>query len=234
VFNTNRTRQYRPITGTVHLEKANNFSQTRLITKLNELELSKSLTFLQPKLKINEPEILVVQKEEKPKPASILKEKEKEKGTVAVIKKSKTKIFPTTKGKKKEVVNDVVAQIKPPAAEIANRIIETIQNVSLKSDSVTITLYDNGEVDGDTVSILINGKVIMPMQGLSTNAITKTIYITPDLGDSIQLIMYAENLGSIPPNTGLLILQDGESRYEIRFAGDLQKNSAIVLRRKPK
>jgi hypothetical protein len=72
----------------------------------------------------------------------------------------------------------------------------------------------------------------MPKQGLSTKAITKTIYITPDLGDSLQLIMYAENLGSIPPNTGLLIIHDGDDMYQIRFAGDLQKKSAIILRRK--
>lgn len=45
--------------------------------------------------------------------------------------------------------------------------------------------------------------------------------------------MYAENLGTIPPNTGLLILQDGESRHEIRFAGDLKNNSAIILKKKP-
>lgn len=57
----------------------------------------------------------------------------------------------------------------------------------------------------------------MPKQGLSTKAITKTIYITPDLGDSLQLIMYAENLGSIPPNTGLLIIHDGDDMYQIRF-----------------
>jgi hypothetical protein len=44
--------------------------------------------------------------------------------------------------------------------------------------------------------------------------------------------MYAENLGSIPPNTGLLIIQDGEVRNEIRFAGDMQKSSAIILKRK--
>jgi hypothetical protein len=44
--------------------------------------------------------------------------------------------------------------------------------------------------------------------------------------------MYAENLGRIPPNTGLLTLMDGEDRYDIRFSGDFQKNSAIILKRK--
>jgi hypothetical protein len=126
-------------------------------------------------------------------------------------------------------VKQVVFQ---PAAEIATRKIETIRSVDIKSDSLLLTLYDNGEIDGDTVSVLLNGKVIMPSQGLMSRAINKTIYLTPEMGDSIVLIMYAENLGSIPPNTGLLVVHDGNDIYEIRFSGDLQKNSAIILRRK--
>ena len=118
--------------------------------------------------------------------------------------------------------------------ELAKRKIETIRTVDFKSDSLVLTLYDNGVIDGDTVSVVLNGKVIISKQVLNTNAIKKTIYFTPDLGDSLQVIMYAENLGKIPPNTGLLILQDGDDRYEIRFAGDLQKNSAIILKRKNK
>ena len=120
------------------------------------------------------------------------------------------------------------------AAGIATRTIETIKSVEIKSDSLVLTLYDNGVVDGDTVSVLLNGKVIMPMEGLSTKAINKTIYLTPQMGDSLILIMYAENLGSIPPNTGLLVVHDGEDTYYISFSGDLKKNAAIILKRKKK
>lgn len=95
-----------------------------------------------------------------------------------------------------------------------------------------LTLYDNGTVDGDTVSIILDGRMILAKQGLSTNAINKTIYIPQGSGDSMQLVMYAENLGSLPPNTGLLIINDGSDRYEIRFAGDLEKNAAIILKRR--
>ena len=120
------------------------------------------------------------------------------------------------------------------AEQLAKRKIETIRSVDFTSDSLVLTLYDNGEVDGDTVSVILNGKTIMSKQRLTEKANSKTIYITPDLGDSLQLIMFAENLGSIPPNTGLLIIQDGQERYQIRFEGDLRKNAAITLRRKTK
>jgi len=117
------------------------------------------------------------------------------------------------------------------ATDIALRKTMVQQTVNFKSDSLLITLYDNGEVDGDTVSVLLNGNVIMAKQGLSTNAVRKTIYIDPST-DSIQLVMYAENLGSIAPNTGLLVVRDGKDLYEIRFSGDFQKNAAIIFRRK--
>ena len=131
-----------------------------------------------------------------------------------------------------ETIKAAINSIPKAAADISSRQIETVQSVDIKNDSLLLTLYDNGEIDGDTVSILLNGKVIMPMQGLTAQGITKTIYLTPEMGDSISLIMYAENLGSIPPNTGLLIVYDGTTRHEIRFSGDLQKNSAIILKRR--
>ena len=118
------------------------------------------------------------------------------------------------------------------ASDLNKRSIETIQTVYFKTDSLNLTLYDNGEVDGDTVSVVVNGKVIMGKKGLSTKAITETLYLTPEMGDSLQMIMYAENLGTIAPNTGLLIIQDGRDRYEIRFSGDLTKNAAIIFKRR--
>lgn len=139
----------------------------------------------------------------------------------------------------KPVATAPVAAAKPtvvrpagPVFDMGNRSVETIQTVYFKNDSIKLTLYDNGEVDGDTVSVVLNGKMIMSKKGLSTNAITQTLYLLPEMGDSLQMIMYAENLGTIAPNTGLLIVQDGRDRYEIRFSGDLNKNAAIIFKRR--
>lgn len=118
------------------------------------------------------------------------------------------------------------------AVDIDSRKTEIIRTVFYKSDSLVVSLYDNGEIDGDIVSVVLNGKVIIAQNELNTSPIRIVINITPELGDSLHFIMYAENLGKIPPNTGLLILQDGDERHEIRFAGDLQKNSGIILKRR--
>jgi hypothetical protein len=101
------------------------------------------------------------------------------------------------------------------------------------SDSLMLSLYDNGEIDGDTVSVLLNGQVILAKQGLNARANNKTIYIPANTSE-VELIMYAESLGSIPPNTGLLVVRDGKEMYELRFSGDYQKNASILFRRKLK
>lgn len=211
-FTTVATRDYRSLTGSINLQRKSNYRQSALVPHLEELGLSNELSFVEQPVK-EDP--AVVAKAETPKPVKTKPEKQK----------------PVKEPKQDPVVvAPVVTQPTAPAADVTKRKIETIQSVDYKSDSLVLTLYDNGEIDGDTVSVLMNGNVIIPKQGLSTRAYRKTIS-TKD-ADSIQLVMYAETLGSIPPNTGLLVVRDGEDIYEIRFSGDYQKNAAIVFRRK--
>lgn len=117
------------------------------------------------------------------------------------------------------------------AKQVADREFYKPQEINFKSDSLVIALFDNGEVDGDTVSVLLNGEVIVAKQCLKTIAFKKTIYI-PHGEYQANIVLYAENLGIYPPNTGLLVIYDGEERYNVRFSADLKKNAAIVLKRK--
>lgn len=246
MFSTNRTKEYAPATGYIHVEKKIDFKESPLVKQLKVLGLDNDLSFIPVEKPAEEPaEEVVVVKTEPVKEQPVVKskpvEKEKPANPQNTAKEKPVQVKPAKEKETTEPTKEVTVrnepqklqEIKPrqPAADINGRIIETIQSVNYSSDSLVITLYDNGEVDGDTVSVLMNGKVIMPMVGLSTNAVRKTIY-TKDITDSLQIVMYAENLGTLPPNTGLLIVNDGKERYEIRFSGDLKKNSAIVFKRK--
>ncbi len=113
---------------------------------------------------------------------------------------------------------------------VKNRKTEAPQFVNFVSDSLVLILYDNGEVDGDTVSVLLNGEMLMYRQGLKTAAIRKTIYITPGQ-EELTLVLFAENLGRYPPNTGLLVVYDGETRHQLRFSADFQKNASVLFKR---
>ncbi len=133
----------------------------------------------------------------------------------------------------------VASEIKKPApditqkaAVIAGRKTEFSQIVNFKSDSLELSLYDNGEIDGDTVSVYMNGEVFWANQGLKATAIKKTIYLPPGNNDEFTLVMFAENLGKYPPNTGLLVVHDGQDVYNLRFSSDFKMNAGIVFRRK--
>ncbi len=157
--------------------------------------------------------------------------------TPPVVVKKEAPVIPATVTTPTQPVL-VAAEIKKPVADhagaatfIAERKTETPQTINFMNDSLVIALYDNGEVDGDTVSVLLNGELFWAKQGLKTTSIKKTIYIAPGQ-EEMTLVLYAENLGKYPPNTGLLMVYDGEERYQVRFSADLNKNAAITFRRK--
>jgi len=149
--------------------------------------------------------------------------------------------FISPASKKKKVINqpnsDNLKKNVAPKSAInprakTDRKIEKIRDIVFTTDSLLLSFYDNGTIDGDTVSITLNGKILVEKLGLTANAFRITIPAIIKPGDSLILVMHAESLGLIPPNTGLLIIQDGATRHEIRFEGDLQKSSAVMLRKK--
>jgi hypothetical protein len=173
-------RDTRTYNGEIYLKKFPKLVPTKIMTKLYELNLINTLSFINSKDKKQVPEIALP------------------------------------------------FLVRTPINE---RKVETIREIVYNSDSLTINVVDNGTVDGDTISLVLNGKLIAEKKGLTTKAFKITIPAKAT-GDSMLLIMHAESLGTIPPNTGLLIIEDGPNRYEIRFSGDLQRSSAVLLRRK--
>jgi hypothetical protein len=142
---------------------------------------------------------------------------------VAIVKEKESVIHQPTEIPK--IINNAASLVK-------ERKIAAPQIVNFKSDSLELSLYDNGEIDGDTVSVLLNAEIILARQGLKASAIKKTIYVPSGKLDSMTLVLYAENLGKYPPNTGLLVVHDGEDTYQVRFSADLQQNAAVIFRRK--
>ncbi|QNA44643.1 hypothetical protein [Lacibacter sediminis] len=122
---------------------------------------------------------------------------------------------------------------KPPVINnpvIVKRQVEIIEALEVSEDSVVLSLYDNGEIDGDTVSVFLNNELIVSRIGIKASAYKKTIAVPK--GEILQLTLFAENLGSIPPNTGLLIVTTTNERYQVNFSSTLNKSSSIVLKRK--
>lgn len=107
------------------------------------------------------------------------------------------------------------------------------KEITVTSDSLNIDFFDNGEVDGDSISIFYNDKLIAFNRILSTKAVHFKVALdtTRELN---EVTMFADNLGSIPPNTALMVVTDGKKRYEIPMASNLQQNATLQIRRKKK
>ena len=100
-----------------------------------------------------------------------------------------------------------------------------LRTVTVENATVQIELYDNGEVDGDSISLFYNGNVLLAHKRLTQTPITLEIPVSNN--DENELVMYADNLGTLPPNTALMIVRDGNKRYEVRITSDLTKSGTI-------
>jgi len=65
--------------------------------------------------------------------------------------------------------------------------------------------------------------------GLSSKA--QKIKIAVPLGQTVQVMLYAETLGTIPPNTGLMLVSSGNQRYQVFFTSTLEKSASVLFRR---
>ena len=112
-----------------------------------------------------------------------------------------------------------------------NRPKNLLKTIEVSDDEFKVDLYDNGEIDGDSISVFFNGKLLVSHQRLSDKAITIKIKIDPNRTDN-DLVMYAENLGSIPPNTALMVVTVGEQRYEVRITSTEQTSGTVRFKLK--
>lgn len=106
-----------------------------------------------------------------------------------------------------------------------------VKEIETEAGEIKIDLYDNGVVDGDTVSIYHNNELIVSGAPLSQKPITFRIKVDAQQPRH-ELIMVAHNLGSIPPNTSLMIVTAGDKRYEAFISSSEQKNAKVVIQLK--
>ena len=106
-----------------------------------------------------------------------------------------------------------------------------LKKIEVNSKTIKVDLYDNGEIDGDSISLFFNGKLLLSNKRLTDKAISLTLNLDDNL-ETNDLVMYAENLGTIPPNSALMVVTDGPNRYEIRIISDLKRSGEIQFVRK--
>lgn len=94
------------------------------------------------------------------------------------------------------------------------------------SDTIKLTLYDNGQIDGDTVTLFHNDSIMLYRHCLTASAKSLSLVVTEN-NPMQSITMLANNLGSIPPNTALLIIETKGKRYEVSLSSDYSTNAMV-------
>lgn len=101
-----------------------------------------------------------------------------------------------------------------------------VLEIPIAGDSITLNFYDNAEIDGDSITLFLNNKLIFQHIYLTDKAYTVMIPVN-ELQETNELVMVAENLGSIPPNTSFMVAYVGGQRYEARLVST-EGSSAMI------
>ncbi|RXK83593.1 hypothetical protein [Filimonas effusa] len=100
-----------------------------------------------------------------------------------------------------------------------------IQQISLLSPDVKVEIWDNNVIDGDNISLYFNKELIVNRKRLTAQPITVNIRAIP--GKDNELIMYANNLGDIPPNTAMMRIYANGKEYDVFMSSDEQTNAMV-------
>ena len=119
--------------------------------------------------------------------------------------------------------------ISPAIQGFESRRKDIVKTIDISQPTFKLDFYDNGEIDGDSITVFYNGKVVLSHQRLSDKAISLTLTIDKNAPENI-VTMYADNMGTIPPNTALMVVTDGGKRYEVRIESDYGKSGSVIFR----
>jgi hypothetical protein len=114
----------------------------------------------------------------------------------------------------------------PPPPVVRNRKNDITESIPLDAENIKINFYDNGEIDGDSISVYVNGRLMLKNKRLTYDPLTLELKKS-DLQATNDVVMVAENLGTIPPNTATMIVYVGTKRYEVRLESNTQKNATV-------
>lgn len=139
------------------------------------------------------------------------------------------------------IVKDTIRKIEQPVVKVKPQIIpkpqvlltrsnELIKTLTVSSSEVIVKLYDNGEIDNDTISVYLDNKLVLSSKKLTASPLTLKLNMDEEENADHELTMVAENLGRIPPNTSLMIVEAGDKRYEVRISSTEQKNAVVRFR----
>ena len=103
-----------------------------------------------------------------------------------------------------------------------------VPEIKVDTGNIRLDFYDNAQIDGDSITVLVDKQVVLTHQRLSAKPLTT--YVRVDLNNTFHEIeMIAENLGSIPPNTAILIITAGLNRHLLSLSSSETRSARVRI-----
>ncbi|MFN8282102.1 MAG: hypothetical protein U0U67_02755 [Chitinophagales bacterium] len=113
--------------------------------------------------------------------------------------------------------------------DFIGRKVLALDTVFVTNDTVELIIWDNLKEDGDVVSIYLNEEKLI--SNYTLKHVKKRIPFVCKT-DISEIILFAQNLGSEPPNTASVsIVQKNKVLKELILKSDLNKSESIIIKR---
>lgn len=121
-----------------------------------------------------------------------------------------------------------------PVAEGRKKILEVADEKGIvlpfTGDSARLTVWDNGKIDGDKITIMFNSTYLIKDLTLDSAKKVMSFPLTNNVVDTIKVI--ALNEGDIAPNTVLIKVESSTESYPIEVRAEMNEVRRIFLKKK--
>lgn len=124
---------------------------------------------------------------------------------------------------------NVPSVVPPKISQRATDVQSLLEIAPEEKDSIRIDVYDNGEIDGDSVSVFVENELLINKKLITAKPLTFFVSLDKKNNPISHLRLVAESLGSIPPCTALMIVTTKSKRYEVRLSSNFSKNATVEL-----
>jgi len=108
-----------------------------------------------------------------------------------------------------------------------HRPIKVQRVIEVQNPNLRIKVWDNGIVDGDVVTLFLNGEMVLEQERVTKR---KHAIIVKLNEENNFLILHAEDLGDIKPNTVAVSIDDGVKEHQLILSSNLRESGAVMIK----
>jgi hypothetical protein len=103
---------------------------------------------------------------------------------------------------------------------------DTLATMASRQRRITLRMWDDAEIDGDTISVLLNNVPVLSAYGLQRRALRVPLDLRRGTN---HLVVIAHNEGAVKPNTATCIVRRGRGKEKLLIKTSHEQNQLVVI-----